>query len=72
MRFVEVDMAINKRGQEERAPKIDPLAGRTGASRRMNPDNDAARDFNIGETALGEARVDEKHQTRFSRFAAAY
>jgi hypothetical protein len=72
MRLVEMDMAVDECGQEERALKIKALAGMMRASRRMQRRNQAAGDFDIGEVAVGETRVGQEHQTRFRRFAAAY
>ena len=72
MRLVEMDVAVDKRRQEQRARKIDAFARAIGASRRMQRRDDAACDFHIGEIALRKARVGEDHQTRFRRFAAAY
>ena len=54
MRLVEMDVAVDERRQEERARR-DRCARRSiGASRRMQRRNDAARDFDVGETPLGE------------------
>jgi hypothetical protein len=72
MRFVEMDVAVNERWQEKRALKIDALARLISASRRMQRRNNAACDLDVGEAALGKTRVDQDHQTRFRRFAAAY
>ncbi len=71
MRLVEMDVAIDKRGQEQRARKIDAFAWRMGRPGRMQRRNEAASDFHVGEIALWKARVGEDHQTRFRRFAAA-
>jgi hypothetical protein len=72
MRLVEMDMAVDERRQEERALKINALAGVMRASRRMQRYNQAAGDFDIGGPTVGETRVGQEHQTRFRRFAAAY
>ena len=71
MRLVEMDVAVDKRRQEQRARKIDALAWRMGASGRTERRNEAAGDFHVGEIAVWKARVGQDHQTRFRRFAAA-
>ena len=72
MRLVEMDVAVDKSGQEQGAREIDALALGDGASGRIERRDEAARDFHVGEVAIGKARVGEDHQTRFRRFAAAY
>ena len=47
-------------------------SSRRRGPRRVHSDDEAARDFHVGETPLGQARVGQDHQMRFSRFAAAY
>ena len=69
--LVEMDVAIDKRRQEQRAGKIDALAGWMGAAGRVQSSNKAGGDFNVGETTVGKARVGENHQMRLRRFAAA-
>ena len=49
MRLVEMDVTVDERRQEERAREIDALAGRIGASGRMQRRNAAAGDFDVGE-----------------------
>ena len=67
-----MDVAVDKRRQDERALKIDALARAISASRRMQRGDDAACDFDVGEAALRKARVGQNHQTRLRRFAATY
>ena len=71
MRLVEMDVAVDERGQEELSAEIDALPRRCGAG-RMGRDDQAVRDFNVREISVGQARVGQDHQMRFSRFAAAY
>ena len=57
VRFVEMDMAVDERWQEKRALEIDALAWLISASGRMQCDNDAPCDLDIGKAALGKMRV---------------
>ena len=72
MGLVEMDVALDKSRQEEQPLKVDAFVGRRRGPRRVHSDDKAGRDFHVGETPLGQARVGQDHQTRFSRFAAAY
>ena len=72
MRLVEMDVAVDEGRQEERAGKIDALGSSISASGRMQRRDKTAGDFDVGEPSLGETRIDQDHQTRFRRFAAAY
>ena len=72
MGLVEMEVAVDERRQEEHAVEIDAFAGRRRCPRRVGRDDEAAGDLHVGEAPLGQARVGQDHQTRFSRFAAAY
>ena len=72
MRLVEMDVAVDERRQEELSGEIDALAGLSRGARRMRRDDKAVGDFHVGETSVRKARVGQNHQTRLSRFAAAY
>jgi hypothetical protein len=56
-----MDMAVDERGQEEGACKINALDGEIGASRRMQRRNPAAGDFDIGGPTVGKTRVSQEH-----------
>ena len=72
MGLVEMDVALDKSRQEEQPLEVDAFVGRRRGPRRVHCDDKAGRDFHVGETPLGQARVGQDHQMRFSRFAAAY
>ena len=72
MGLVEMDVAVDERRQEEQPVEVDAFVGGRRGPRRVSRNDEAARDFHVGETPLGQARVGQDHQTRFSRFAAAY
>jgi hypothetical protein len=72
MSLVEMEVPVDERREEEHPFEIDAFAGRRRGPRRMPCDDEPAGDFDVGETPLGQARVGQDHQTRFSRFAAAY
>ena len=59
-------------GSEELPVEIDALAGSSRGPRRMRRDDEAVGDFHVGEASVRKTRVGQDHQTRFSRFAAAY
>ena len=72
MGLVEMDVAFDERRQEQHPAEIVAVVGLRRCPRRMGRNDDAARDFDVGETPIGQARIGQDHQTRFSRFAAAY
>ncbi len=72
VRLVEMDVAVDERRQEELSDKIDALAGLSRGARRMRRDDKAVGDLHVGETSVRKPRVGKDHQTRLSRFAAAY
>ena len=72
MGLVKMEVAVDERRQEEHAAQIEAVASRRRCPWRVGRDDDAAGDLHVSGATLGQARVGQDHQTRFSRFAAAY
>ncbi len=72
VRLVEMDVAVDERRQEELSGEIDALMSLSRGVRRTRRHDKALGDLEVRETSVRKARVGQNHQTRLSRFAAAY
>jgi hypothetical protein len=70
--LVEMDMALDEGGQQKAPAEIDALIRRSRASRFANRGDPAIGDCHVAEAFARKASVGDNHQTKFSRFAAAY